>query len=65
MRWYEMAEAELTRLNVVRSGRPEQLAKERFQKFFPKMSQCSPVWKTGTMGRARRDARRQALTVSM
>ena len=39
----------VVRLNVVRSGRPEQLS------VFPKRmmafqrSQCSPVWKTGTM----------------
>ena len=37
------------RLNVVRSGRPEQFLEvlEVFLQFL--RSQCSPVWKTGTM----------------
>ena len=37
------------RLNVVRSGRPEQLRGSKSPKGVEKLSQCSPVWKTGTI----------------
>ena len=36
-------------LNVVRSGRPEQSARVARPPAATKASQCSPVWKTGTM----------------
>ena len=36
-------------LNVVRSGRPEQLNAERIGLLHLPGSQCSPVWKTGTI----------------
>ena len=38
-------------LNVVRSGRPEQLINPSPEEIEPLLSQCSPVWKTGTIQR--------------
>ena len=46
-------------LNVVRSGRPEQCFVERFADVWLRLSQCSPVWKTGTIRRANRGQGRQ------
>ena len=37
-------------LNVVRSGRPEQFGGAKYAQVRIKVSQCSPVWKTGTIG---------------
>ena len=46
-RWHP---PESIRLNVVRSGRPEQLSSRAGCEFTTRWSsQCSPVWKTGTI----------------
>ena len=44
------------RLNVVRPGRPEQCQATQVLLPLPKMSQCSPAWKTGTMNRGSGDS---------
>ena len=49
-RWVEITEMKKEScLNVVRSGRPEQFFQTQVVKYRCSKSQCSPVWKTGTI----------------